>query len=97
MEHPTKSKLKLLSNIFGFPLLLIIWVYRRLISPFTGPACRYTPTCSAYAQEAVKLHGPFKGFVLSIKRIASCNPWGGHGWDPVPGSDLEQQLKDNTP
>jgi len=46
---------------------------------------------------AVKLHGPFKGFALSIKRIASCHPWGGHGWDPVPDSDLEQQLKDNTP
>ncbi|MDA8571421.1 membrane protein insertion efficiency factor YidD [Schleiferiaceae bacterium] len=89
--------MKLLSNIFGFPLLLIIWVYRKFISPLTGASCRYTPTCSAYAQEAVKLHGPFKGFALSIKRIASCHPWGGHGWDPVPDSDLEQQLKDNTP
>ena len=41
----------------------------------------------------MKLHGPFKGFALTAKRVASCHPWGGHGWDPVPGSELEQQLK----
>jgi len=77
----------------GWPLLLILWVYRNLISPLTAPACRYNPTCSAYAKEAVKLHGPVKGFALTVKRLASCHPWGGHGWDPVPGSELEQQLK----
>jgi putative membrane protein insertion efficiency factor len=85
--------LKLLQYILGWPLLLILWVYRNLISPLTAPACRYNPTCSAYAKEAVKLHGPFKGFALTLKRVASCHPWGGHGWDPVPGSELEQQLK----
>ncbi|MGB2413058.1 MAG: membrane protein insertion efficiency factor YidD [Schleiferiaceae bacterium] len=85
--------MKLLQYILGWPLLLILWVYRNLISPLTAPACRYNPTCSAYAKEAVKLHGPFKGFALTVKRVTSCHPWGGHGWDPVPGSELEQQLK----
>ena len=65
-------------------LLLLVWIYQKMISPFTAQACRYTPTCSAYAVEAIKKHGPFKGFYLSLKRILSCHPWGGHGYDPVP-------------
>ncbi|CAI8446740.1 MAG: membrane protein insertion efficiency factor YidD [Schleiferiaceae bacterium] len=87
---------QLLRYIFGAPLLAIIWLYRKVVSPLLGPACRYQPTCSTYAAEAVKLHGPFKGFWLSAKRISSCHPWGGHGWDPVPGSALEQELKDKN-
>lgn len=47
-------------------------------------ACRYTPTCSTYGIEAIKKHGPIKGFWLAIKRISSCHPWGGSGYDPVP-------------
>lgn len=62
----------------------LVKLYQYLISPFLPNACRYTPTCSAYSVEAIKKHGPFKGGWLSIKRIASCNPWGGHGYDPVP-------------
>jgi len=54
------------------------------ISPMTPSACRYTPSCSTYAMQALKTHGPFKGSYLAIKRILSCNPWGGHGHDPVP-------------
>jgi len=50
----------------------------------TPSACRYTPSCSTYAMQALKTHGPFKGTYLAIKRIVSCNPWGGHGHDPVP-------------
>ncbi|MEY2963290.1 MAG: hypothetical protein RL754_551 [Bacteroidota bacterium] len=86
--------MQIIQKIGGAPLLLIIWVYRKLISPVLGPACRYQPTCSAYAAEAVKVHGPFKGFVMAVKRIGSCHPWGGHGWDPVPGSELEKELKE---
>lgn len=48
------------------------------------PACRYTPTCSQYAVEAIKKHGPFRGFWLALKRILRCHPWGGNGYDPVP-------------
>ncbi|HAK70510.1 MAG TPA: membrane protein insertion efficiency factor YidD [Cryomorphaceae bacterium] len=85
--------MKLLTLLLGSPLLLLIWVYRTLVSPMLGPACRYQPTCSAYAAEAVKIHGPFLGFYLAVKRIYSCHPWGKNGWDPVPGSDLEKELK----
>jgi len=85
----------LIQKILGFPLLLLLWVYRNLISPLTAPSCRYQPTCSAYAKEAVEIHGPFKGFALAVQRIASCHPWGKHGWDPVPDSPLEKELKEN--
>jgi conserved hypothetical protein YidD len=65
-------------------LLLPVYFYRSVISPLTPPSCRYTPTCSQYTIEALKKHGPFKGSYLSAKRIVSCNPWGGSGYDPVP-------------
>jgi len=54
------------------------------ISPHTPSSCRYTPTCSQYAIEAIGKYGPFKGGWLALKRIFSCHPWGGHGYDPVP-------------
>ena len=67
-------------------LLLIapIRFSRRFISPYTPPSCRYTPTCSQYAIEALRKHGPFKGSWLAVRRILLCHPWGGHGYDPVP-------------
>ncbi|HOK51994.1 MAG: membrane protein insertion efficiency factor YidD [Bacteroidales bacterium] len=65
-------------------LILPIRFYRTFISPFLPPTCRYTPTCSTYAMEALRKHGPIKGLWLAIKRILSCNPWGGSGYDPVP-------------
>ncbi len=65
-------------------MLGLIWIYRNLISPLTPPACRYTPTCSQYAVEAIKKYGPFKGGWLAFKRILRCHPWGGSGYDPVP-------------
>lgn len=64
--------------------ILLIRIYQKIISPILPSACRYTPTCSQYAIEALQKYGPFKGSWLAIKRIASCNPWGGHGHDPVP-------------
>lgn len=63
---------------------LIIRFYQLAISPLLPPSCRYTPTCSQYALQAIKKHGPFKGGWLAIKRIFRCHPWGGHGHDPVP-------------
>jgi putative membrane protein insertion efficiency factor len=65
-------------------LILLIKGYQYGISPLFPPSCRYTPTCSSYAIEAFIIHGPYKGFVLALKRISSCHPWGGHGHDPVP-------------
>jgi len=65
-------------------LIIPVKIYQYTISPMLGASCRYTPSCSAYSIEALKKHGPFKGLFFSIKRILSCNPWGGHGHDPVP-------------
>lgn len=70
--------------IFKRILLSIIWIYQRMISPIFPASCRYAPTCSEYAKEALKKHGALKGGKLAIKRISSCHPWGGSGFDPVP-------------
>ena len=64
--------------------LVFIRGYQLLLSPMLGAACRYTPTCSQYAAEAIRKYGPFKGGWLAVKRITRCHPWGGHGHDPVP-------------
>ena len=65
-------------------LLLPIVFYQRVISPFTPPSCRFTPTCSEYARQAIAKYGPFKGLWLALKRLSRCHPWGGSGYDPVP-------------
>ncbi|MCD7714761.1 MAG: membrane protein insertion efficiency factor YidD [Prevotella sp.] len=65
-------------------VLLPVRFYRRCISPFTPATCRFTPTCSEYAVEAITKYGPAKGLWLAIKRILRCHPWGGSGFDPVP-------------
>ncbi len=69
-------------------LIAPVRFYRLFISPMLPPACRFTPTCSEYAIEAIKRHGPARGFVLAIRRLARCHPitWlgGSHGYDPVP-------------
>lgn len=65
-------------------MLGLIKFYRNCISPLTPPACRYTPTCSQYAMEAIQKYGPLKGGWLAFKRILRCNPFGGSGYDPVP-------------
>ena len=64
--------------------MLLIRAYQWVISPLFPPSCRFTPSCSNYALEAINTFGIFKGGFLSIKRILRCNPWGGHGHDPVP-------------
>ena len=65
-------------------LILLINIYQYTLSPFIGRNCRYTPTCSNYGIEAIRKYGAIKGGWLTIKRVASCNPWGGSGYDPVP-------------
>lgn len=73
-----------MKNIFSLIFLSIIYMYQNLISPLIPARCRYTPTCSQYSKESIKKHGPFKGIVLTFKRIIKCHPWGGSGYDPIP-------------
>ena len=79
-------------------LIGVVRFYRMAISPWTPAACRYTPTCSAYAIEAIEKHGSMKGSWMALKRIGRCHPWGGNGYDPVPSvADREQRgLRDRT-
>ena len=71
---------KLVSAVFCF----LIKVYKICISPFFPPSCRFTPTCSMYALEAIEKYGPWKGVYLAFKRIIRCNPYCKGGYDPVP-------------
>ena len=64
--------------------MVLVRFYQAAISPYLPSSCRYQPTCSHYTLEALKMHGLFKGGWLAIKRIGSCHPWGGSGYDPVP-------------
>ena len=77
-----KNKIINLTSKF---LISIIRFYQIFISPLTGNNCRYHPTCSEYFIESLKVHGPIKGTILGVKRISKCHPWGGKGFDPVPG------------
>ena len=67
-----------------WPLLVLVRFYQYCISPFTPPSCRFVPTCSQYAVQALKKYGPIKGCWLTLKRLLRCHPWGGSGYDPVP-------------
>ncbi|MDR3425360.1 MAG: membrane protein insertion efficiency factor YidD [Alphaproteobacteria bacterium] len=73
-----------MSALLTFFLRALIWGYRHSLSLFFGQQCRFLPTCSEYADEALRLHGPIKGTKLAIKRFCRCHPWGGQGFDPVP-------------
>lgn len=66
---------------------LPVRAYRLVASPWVGHACRFQPTCSAYALDALSRHGAFRGTLLAARRIGRCHPWGGSGYDPVPGAD----------
>lgn len=74
----------ILKKLYVFPFLFLIRFYQIAISPFTPATCRYSPTCSHYAIEAFHQHGLLTGGWLAVKRIISCNPWGGSGYSPVP-------------
>jgi hypothetical protein len=76
--------IKSVLKIIAIPFILVIKLYQLIISPLFPPSCRYIPTCSNYSLEALKKYGLIKGGWLSLKRILSCHPWGGSGYDPVP-------------
>ena len=71
-------------EILSLPLILLVRFYQKFISPYEPSCCRFTPTCSQYALEALRKYGPLKGSWLAFKRIIRCHPWGGSGYDPVP-------------
>lgn len=85
---PQKRFWRLLLNsirrVVALPFILLIRFYQKCISPLKPPSCRFTPTCSQYAIEAIRKYGPIKGCWLAAKRIGRCHPWGGSGYDPVP-------------
>ena len=84
MKHFLKNIWNYLKKGLSAILIALIKVYQWTLSPLIGRSCRYTPTCSNYGLEAIQKHGPFKGSWLTFKRVLSCNPWGGSGYDPVP-------------
>lgn len=84
----------MIKKLLSYLMLGLIRFYQMVISPFTPASCRYVPTCSHYAVEAIQKHGPFRGGWLALKRISSCHPWGGSGYDPVPDS-LDNEKKTN--
>lgn len=67
-----------------YPLIALVWLYRRILSPLKPPVCRFDPTCSAYAIEALRCHGAVRGSWLTIRRILRCHPFCENGYDPVP-------------
>lgn len=79
-----KTLLHGLRKLVVWLLLLPIYFYKGAISPLTPPSCRFTPSCSTYAIEAIRRHGPLRGLYLAIRRILRCHPWGRSGYDPVP-------------
>lgn len=77
------------SRVLAWPLVQLVRAYRLAISPLLGMNCRFQPCCSTYTIEALERHGVVRGSVLAARRIARCHPWGGSGYDPVPGKDDE--------
>jgi uncharacterized protein len=73
-----------LGMLLGFMLRAAIRAYQLLVAPVLPPACRYLPSCSHYAEEAIAVHGPMYGGWLAVRRLCRCHPWGDSGYDPVP-------------
>ena len=71
-------------NLPAYSMIALVWLYRTAVSPFIGPSCRFEPTCSEYAMEALRRHGFFAGLWLSVKRVGRCHPYHAGGYDPVP-------------
>ncbi|HTZ34867.1 MAG TPA: membrane protein insertion efficiency factor YidD [Stellaceae bacterium] len=73
-----------IERLAGLALNLAIAVYRLVLAPLLPPSCRYLPSCSSYASEAIARHGAWRGGRLAVRRLCRCHPWGGGGYDPVP-------------
>ena len=87
MTHSGLSHERLASLLTRASAALLLWLlaaYRRYISPLKAPSCRFHPTCSAYAEQAIRRYGPWRGGLMAVKRVARCHPWHAGGYDPVP-------------
>jgi uncharacterized protein len=84
LSRGRRSFIRVLSIAGSMLLRGLIGAYQLLISPLLLPSCRFEPSCSHYAQEAITEHGALRGIILTLKRLARCHPWGGSGYDPVP-------------
>jgi putative membrane protein insertion efficiency factor len=73
-----------IGRVLGLGIAALIRAYQLIVAPILPPSCRFYPSCSYYAAEAVELHGPWRGLVLALRRLLRCHPWGGSGYDPVP-------------
>jgi putative membrane protein insertion efficiency factor len=73
-----------MKKVLGLLFILLIRIYQYTLSPLMMSSCRYAPSCSVFGADAIKKYGPFKGGILTLKRLVSCHPWGGSGYDPVP-------------
>ncbi|HZU90625.1 MAG TPA: membrane protein insertion efficiency factor YidD [Stellaceae bacterium] len=71
-------------RVLGSGIRGLIRAYQLFVAPILPPSCRYYPSCSHYAAEAVAVHGPWHGLLLALRRLLRCHPWGGGGYDPVP-------------
>lgn len=87
-------KSRAVSRALAWPLLGLVWIYSKAISPMLGVNCRFQPSCSAYAEEALRRYGIAKGGWLALQRIGRCHPWGGSGYDPVPPPEAETDESD---
>lgn len=79
------------SRCLSFVLILLVRAYKVTLSPIFGRCCRFTPTCSTYCIEAIKIHGPYYGTYLTIRRLLRCRPFGPSGYDPVPQKREKKQ------
>ena len=80
-------------KLLTLPLVGLVWLYQATISPFLGANCRHLPTCSEYAKDVVKLHGPLRGSLYALKRIGRCHPWAAPSFDPVPPAPRNKDKK----
>lgn len=79
------------SRVLAKPLIALVRLYRLALSPWLGSNCRYQPTCSSYAIEALQVHGVLRGSWLAARRMGRCHPWGGSGYDPVPRAEEDNE------
>jgi putative membrane protein insertion efficiency factor len=77
---------RVVARFVGLALHVAIRGWQLLFAPVLPPSCRFAPSCSHYADEAIARHGPWRGLWLAVRRLARCHPWGGSGYDPVPES-----------